>query len=51
MQARILGLKPNPERTEGTYSKYASLDDKMDGFHYYMRYIKLGWGDVRGCGA
>ena len=24
---------PNPERTEGTYSKYASLDDKMDGFH------------------
>ena len=38
------GFKPNPERTEGTYSKYASLDDKMDGFHYYLRYIKFGLG-------
>lgn len=35
---------PNDVRCEGTYSKYASLDDKMDGFHYYMRYIKLGLG-------
>ena len=38
------GFIPNPERTEGTYSKYASLDDKMDGMHYYMRYIKFGLG-------
>jgi len=38
------GFKPNPVRTEGTYSKYASLDDKMDGFHYYLRYIKFGLG-------
>lgn len=38
------GFKPNSERTEGTYSKYASLDDKMDGFHYYLRYIKFGLG-------
>jgi hypothetical protein len=28
------GFTPNPDRTEGTYSKYASLDDKLDGFHY-----------------
>lgn len=34
----------NPERTEGTYSKYASLDDKLDGFHYYLAYIKFGIG-------
>lgn len=34
----------NPERTEGTYSKYASLDDKMDGFHFYLSYIKFGIG-------
>lgn len=34
----------NPERSEGTYSKYASLDDKLDGFHYYMAYIKFGIG-------
>ena len=37
------GFIPNPERTEGTYSKYANLDDKMDGMHY-MRYIKFGLG-------
>ncbi len=39
-----LNFKPNPERTEGTYSKYASLDDKFDGMHYYMRFIKFGLG-------
>jgi len=38
------GFKPNPVRTEGTYSKYASIDDMMDGFHYYLRYIKFGLG-------
>lgn len=37
-------FKSNPERSEGTYSKYASLDDKTDGFHYYMGYIKFGIG-------
>ena len=37
-------FNPNPERTEGTYSKYASLDDKIDGFHYYTTYIKFGIG-------
>ena len=34
----------NEERTEGTYSKYASLDDKLDGFHYYLAFIKFGIG-------
>ena len=38
------GFEPNPERTEGTFSKYSSLDDKFDGMHYYMRYIKFGLG-------
>jgi len=38
------GFKPNPERSEGTYSKYQSLDDKIDGFHYYTTYIKFGVG-------
>ena len=42
--AQHTNFEPNPERSEGTYSKYASLDDKMDGFHYYMRYIKFGLG-------
>ena len=35
---------PNPERTEGTYSKYVSLDDKIDGFHFFTTYIKFGIG-------
>lgn len=35
---------PCPERTEGTYSKYASLDDKLDGLHYYLAFIKFGIG-------
>ncbi|OUR98820.1 LPS biosynthesis protein PseA [Halobacteriovorax marinus] len=35
---------PNPERNEGTYSKYASLDDRFDGYHYYLAYIKFGIG-------
>lgn len=38
------GFTPNPERSEGTYSKYASLDDKIDGFHYYLGFVKFGIG-------
>lgn len=38
------GFKANPVRSEGTYSKYASLDDKLDGFHYYLMFIKFGFG-------
>jgi N-acetyl sugar amidotransferase len=38
------GFEPNPERSEGTYSKYASLDDRIDGFHYYTMFIKFGQG-------
>jgi len=38
------GFEANDERSEGTYSKYASLDDKIDGFHYYTTYIKYGLG-------
>jgi N-acetyl sugar amidotransferase len=38
------GFESNPERSEGTYSKYASLDDRIDGFHYYTMFIKFGQG-------
>jgi N-acetyl sugar amidotransferase len=38
------GFTPNPERSEGTYSKYASLDDRFDGYHYYLGFIKFGIG-------
>ena len=37
-------FKPRYERNEGTYSKYASFDDQIDGFHYYLAYIKFGLG-------
>ena len=33
-----------PERTPGTYSKYNSIDDKIDDFHFYTYYIKFGIG-------
>ena len=43
--AEHTGFTVNDEgRSEGTYSKYASLDDKLDGPHYYMAYIKFGIG-------
>lgn len=38
------GFIPAPERTEGSYSKYSSLDDKIDPFHYYTTLIKFGLG-------
>ena len=40
------GFKPNLERTEGTYSKYVSLDDKIDRFHFYTYFIKFGIGQA-----
>ena len=38
------GFQANPVRTEGTYSKYSSLDDKIDPFHYFTTLIKFGIG-------
>ena len=38
------GFEAAPERTPGTYSKYNSLDDKIDDFHYYTTFIKFGIG-------
>jgi hypothetical protein len=33
-----------PERTPGTYSKYNSIDDRIDDFHYYTTGVKFGLG-------
>lgn len=38
------GFKPNSVRSEGTYSKYASLDDQTDPYHYYLGMLKFGLG-------
>ena len=38
------GFRPRPYRTQGTYSKYNSIDDKIDDLHYYTTFIKFGIG-------
>ena len=38
------GFEANPDRTEGTYSRYSSIDDKIDPFHYFTTFIKFGIG-------
>ena len=42
--AEHVGFEANDERTEGTYSKYNSIDDKTDPFHYWTTLIKFGIG-------
>ena len=37
-------FEASPERTAGTYSKYNSIDDKIDDFHYFTTFIKFGIG-------
>ncbi|MBI2062843.1 MAG: N-acetyl sugar amidotransferase [Candidatus Yanofskybacteria bacterium] len=38
------GFQASPERTPGTYSKYNSIDDRIDDLHYYTTFIKFGIG-------
>lgn len=38
------GFQASPERTPGTYSKYNSIDDRIDDFHYHTTGIKFGIG-------
>ena len=38
------GFQASPERTPGTYSKYNSIDDRIDDFHYYTTGVKFGIG-------
>ncbi|WP_225318905.1 N-acetyl sugar amidotransferase [Cellvibrio sp. KY-GH-1] len=42
--AEHTGFQANPDRTEGSYSKYSSIDDKIDPFHYFTTLIKFGIG-------
>lgn len=39
-----IGFQAAPERTPGTYSKYNSIDDKIDDFHYFTTRTKFGIG-------
>ena len=38
------GFQASPERTPGTYSKYNSIDDRIDDLHYFTTGIKFGLG-------
>ena len=37
-------FEASPERTPGTYSKYNSIDDRIDDFHYWTTHVKFGLG-------
>tara|TARA_Y100000590_G_C15736197_1_gene1018625 strand:+ start:331 stop:1548 length:1218 start_codon:yes stop_codon:yes gene_type:complete len=37
-------FRPRPFRSQGTYGKYTSIDDKIDDFHFYTTFIKFGIG-------
>lgn len=38
------GFKPRPYRSQGTYSKYNSIDDKFDDVNFYTIFNKFGIG-------
>ena len=39
-----IGFRPSPERSEGTYSRYTEIDDKIVPIHFYTTFIKFGLG-------
>ncbi|MDD5086533.1 MAG: N-acetyl sugar amidotransferase [Candidatus Nanoarchaeia archaeon] len=41
---KATGFEAAPERTEGTYNSYCSIDDETDPFHWYLGFIKYGYG-------
>ena len=41
------GFVADDQRTDGTYGKYASIDDKFESLHFYCHYIKFGIGRTR----
>ena len=38
------GFKAADKRSTGTYTNFASLDDEIDDFHYWLGYVKFGTG-------
>lgn len=42
--AEAAGFEPHEERSHATYSRYASIDDKLDFLHYRLGYVKFGVG-------
>jgi N-acetyl sugar amidotransferase len=44
LAAEKSNFKPREQRSDGTYSKYTSIDDKIDDLHHYTWFIKTGRG-------
>ncbi len=45
VKEKMPSFKTNPRgRTEGTFTDFDSLDDKIDNLYYYMQYTKFGFG-------
>jgi len=44
LATKVSRFEASPERTQQTFSKYSSIDDKIDNFHFYTAYIKFGYG-------
>jgi hypothetical protein len=42
--AKNTGFESNSKRTEGTFTKYVSIDDRLDPFHWITGYMKFGYG-------
>ena len=40
----VTNFQTNTQRTDGTHTKYASIDDKMDDLHHFTWFIKTGRG-------
>jgi hypothetical protein len=41
------GFDVDNKRIDGTYGRYAGLDDKFEWIHFYAQYIKFGLGRAR----
>jgi hypothetical protein len=39
-----VNFQARPFRSQGTYSKYNSIDDKIDDLHFYTLFVKFGIG-------
>ena len=38
------GFYPSPERSNGSFTNYSSIEDKLDDLNWYARHIKFGLG-------
>ena len=44
LATKVSRFVASSERTQQSFSKYSSMDDKVDTFHHYTAYVKFGYG-------